>query len=204
MNDRMCIVTREKLQAEELVRFVVGPSGELVPDLKQKLPGRGCWVTAKKSIIDQAVNRNVFANALKSKVDVPDNLSTSVDMLLTKSTLGMIGMARKAGQFITGSAKVDTALRNGEAVASFHATDAAEDGIRKLNQARTFYSKMTEEAIMPSFSLFSSDEMSNVLGEGNFIHAAALAGRAGESVLKRAKALADYREIPISEKENQK
>lgn len=204
MNDRMCIVTRENLLAEELVRFVVGPSGELVPDLKQKLPGRGCWVTAKRSIIDQAASRKSFANALKSEVIVPDNLSTIVDTLLTKSTLGMIGMARKAGQFITGSAKVDSALRSGEAIGSFHATDAAEDGVRKLNQARTYYSKMTEEEMMPSFSLFSSDEMSIALGEGNFIHAAALAGRAGESVLKRAKALADYRELPISEKETQK
>ena len=204
MNDRMCIVTRKTLQADKLVRFVVGPSGELVPDLKQKLPGRGCWVSAKKSIIDQAVKRKIFANALKSEVDIPDNLSTMVDMLLTKSTLGMFGMARKAGQFITGSAKVDAALRSGGAIASFHAKDAAEDGIRKLNQARTFYLRMTDEEMIPSFSLFSSDEMSNVLGEGNFIHAAALAGRAGGSVLKRAKALAEYREIPISQKDSQK
>lgn len=196
MNERMCIVTREKLTAEELVRFVLSPSGELVPDLKQKLPGRGCWVTANASYIKQAQKKKLFASALKSKVEMPDNLADLVDDLLAKSALGMINMARKAGQFITGSAKVDASIRSGEALASFHATDAAEDGVRKISQARTFFAKMTEQDKIPSFSLFSSDEMSLAIGEGNYIHSAALAGSAGEGVLKRAKVLANYRQMP--------
>ena len=197
MNERMCIVTREKLAADQLIRFVLAPDGALIPDLKQKLPGRGCWVTAQSSYIDQAQKNGLFARSLKEKIEITGSLSQLVDELMSKSTLGMINMARKAGQFITGSSKVDHAVRNGEALASFHATDAANDGVRKINQARTFFSKMVEVEIIPSFQLFSSDEMSQAFGDGNYIHGAALAGKAGENVLKRATALATYRGLDI-------
>ena len=37
---RRCIVTRERLPKERMLRFVLGPGGTLVPDLAGKLPGR--------------------------------------------------------------------------------------------------------------------------------------------------------------------
>lgn len=195
--ERMCIVTRDKLAADQLIRFVVAPDGMLIPDLKQKLPGRGCWVTAQATYIDQAQKTGLFARSLKTKIEISGDLSQLVDELMSKSTLGMINMARKAGQFITGSSKVDHAVRNGEALGCFHSTDAAHDGVRKINQARTFFSKMVEVEIIPSFKLFSSDEMAQAFGDGNYIHGAALAGKAGENVLKRAEALATYRGLDI-------
>lgn len=191
---RMCILTRERKSPHELVRFVVGPDHQLFIDLKEKLPGRGCWVSAEKSAVEKAVVKNLFASALQSKIDIPDDLSDRVDALLVGAALGMITMARKAGQFITGSQKVDKAVRSGEAIALFHASDAAADGVRKLDQARTFLSKMTDAEKLPSFSLFSSDDMAQYLGDGNYIHGAALAGKAGQGVLRRAKALTTYRE----------
>ena len=45
MNDRTCIVTRQTLEPDLLLRFVAGPDGSVVPDIKRRLPGRGCWVT---------------------------------------------------------------------------------------------------------------------------------------------------------------
>lgn len=194
-SERMCIVSRERVQPDELIRFVLGPGDQLFVDLKGKLPGRGCWVSTKKSLIEKASAKNLFSSALKAKVNLPDDLPQLVDEMLVKSALGMVHMARKAGQFITGSAKVDKAVRSGEALAVFHATDAAADGVRKIDQARTFFSKMTEENKIPSFSLFSSDQMADSLGDGNYIHAAALAGKAGQGVLNRAAALARYREL---------
>ena len=55
MTERRCIVTREVLYPDQLIRFVAGPDGEVVPDLKRKLPGRGVWVTAKRDLVQQAV-----------------------------------------------------------------------------------------------------------------------------------------------------
>jgi hypothetical protein len=37
---RRCALTRERLPKEDLIRFVLAPSGEIVPDLKERLPGR--------------------------------------------------------------------------------------------------------------------------------------------------------------------
>ena len=45
-SQRTCIVTRAKLPPDELLRFVLAPDGQVVPDLKRKLPGRGVWVQA--------------------------------------------------------------------------------------------------------------------------------------------------------------
>ena len=39
--ERTCAVSRELKPVAELIRFVVGPAGEAVPEIKRKLPGRG-------------------------------------------------------------------------------------------------------------------------------------------------------------------
>ena len=43
---RSCALTRARRPKDELIRFVLGPDGAVVPDLKEKLPGRGVWLTA--------------------------------------------------------------------------------------------------------------------------------------------------------------
>jgi predicted RNA-binding protein YlxR (DUF448 family) len=196
VNDRMCIVTRERGQSEGLLRFVAGPDGRLVPDLRLNLPGRGCWVTAEREKVELAVKRKLFGRALKTEVTVDPDLGAAVEGLLCDSLLGMMNMARKSGQFITGSGKVEEAVRSGQALALMHATDAADDGVRKLRQANTARAKGDKQAEIPVFRLFSADELSLAMGEGAFIHAAALAGQAGEGVVKRAKRLARYRNGP--------
>ena len=52
--ERMCIVTRERRAPEDLIRFVAGPDGSVVPDIRAKLPGRGVWVTARTEIVEAA------------------------------------------------------------------------------------------------------------------------------------------------------
>ena len=196
VNDRMCIVTRERGQPDGLIRFVASPEGAVVPDLRHALPGRGCWVTAGRSAVDLAVKRKLFGRALKTEVTTDPDLGEVVDRLLCDSLFGMMNMARKSGQFVTGSGKVDEAVRSGAALALMHATDAAEDGVRKLRQANTARARGVTEAEIPVFRLFSADELALAMGEGAFIHAAALAGQAGEGVVKRAKMLARYRNGP--------
>ncbi len=193
-NSRMCIVTRETGSPDELIRFVAAPDGKVVPDLKRTLPGRGCWVKIDRTLVERAVAKKFFGRALKRDVEVTDSLPAEVDKLLSLQVMQMMNMARKASQFITGAAKVDVAIRSGSAIAVFHATDAAEDGVRKINQARKAWHLGTDaEEEIPSFCLFSESEMAEVMGQNAFIHAAALAGQAGEGVVKRAKMLEQYR-----------
>jgi uncharacterized protein len=194
VNGRMCIVTRESGSPDELIRFVAAPDGSIIPDLKRQLPGRGCWVKIDRSLVDKAVAKKTFARALKADVKAADDLGETVDRLLAQQLMQMMNMARKASQFITGASKVDAAIRAGAAIAVFHSTGAADDGVRKIDQARkAWHLGMETEEEIPSFRLFSESEMEGVMGQNAFIHAAVLAGQAGEGVVKRAKMLEQYR-----------
>jgi predicted RNA-binding protein YlxR (DUF448 family) len=192
MNDRTCIVTREAGSVDDMIRFVAGPDGSVVADLKHNLPGRGCWVKAQRRYIDEAVKRKLFPRGLKTAVTVPDDFGQIVDQMLVKSALGSFGLARKAGVVITGAAKVDIAIRNGTAGLVLHAFEAAEDGVRKLDQARRSV-VYADGPDIPALSLFSSDEMDLALGGVNVIHAAVLRGRAAAGLMKRVWMLQHFR-----------
>jgi len=196
VNDRTCIVTREAVSPEGLIRFVAGPDGRVVPDLKRQLPGRGCWVTAERELIDRAIQRKLFARALKREATADADLGALVDRLLSADLVGMMNLARKAGQFVSGATKVDAAVRAGAALAVFHSADAAADGVRKIDQARKAW-KLGSDAgdDIPSFSFFTGAEMDDLIGQNAFIHACALAGQAGEGVVKRATMLEKYRGV---------
>ncbi len=193
MNGRTCIVSRAAGSPDDLIRFVAGPGGRVVADLKRRLPGRGCWVTAERSLVDRAVAKRLFARALRGDVDVPADLGEEVDRLLAEDLLGMIGLARKAGQFVGGATKVDHAVRSGNALAVFHVTDAAPDGVRKLDQARHARAMAAGGVGIPAFRLVGAGQMQAALGEAALMHGAALAGQAGEGVVKRAIRLDRYR-----------
>lgn len=192
MNERSCIVTRRTADAGELIRFVAGPDGTVVPDLKRSLPGRGCWVSAERGIVDLAVRRNLFRRALRDDVRAPADLGELVDRLLARSALGALGLARKAGDVALGAVKVITAVRSGKAIGVLHATEAAPDGIRKVEQARKAV-RLAGGPDIPAYRLFSEAEMSLAMGAANVIHAAVLAGPAGNAALKRIIALDSYR-----------
>lgn len=194
VNGRMCIVTRESGSPETLLRFVAAPDGTIVPDLKRALPGRGCWVSPSREAVDRAVAKKLFARALKRDVKADPALGSAVDRLLVAQLIGMMNMARKAGQFITGAAKVEAAVRSGEAIAVFHSLDAAADGVRKIDQARKAWHLGTgADAEVPAFHLLTGAELEEQMGQNAFIHACVLAGQAGEGVVKRATLLETYR-----------
>jgi predicted RNA-binding protein YlxR (DUF448 family) len=192
MNDRTCIVTRRQAGPDELIRFVVGPDGAVVPDLKRNLPGRGCWITADREHVDKAAKKGLFARAFKAQVAVPADLGGMVDGLLAKAALGALGLARKAGAVGLGATKVEAAVRSGAALLVLHAAEASADGLRKIAQAR----RATAHAGGPeirAYKLFSEQELGLALGGTNVIHAAVLAGDAGRSAEKRMVALDRYR-----------
>lgn len=192
MNDRTCIVTRQAGEPEGLIRFVVGPDASVVPDIKRKLPGRGCWVTADRRHVDEAARKNLFKRAFKADVTVSPDLGAMVENILVQNALGAIGLARKAGVLALGAAKVEASVRSGEAAAVLHAHEAQADGVRKITQARRATVHLGGPDI-PAYKLFSEAELGLALGGANVIHAAVLAGDAGKAALKRVVALDRYR-----------
>jgi predicted RNA-binding protein YlxR (DUF448 family) len=186
MNDRTCIVTRQTGEPDGLIRFVVGPDASVVPDIKRKLPGRGCWVTAERRHVDEAARKNMFRRAFKSDVTVDPELG------LVQNALGALGLGRKAGIIALGAAKVEAAVRKGEALAVLHAEEAQADGMRKITNARRSTMHLGGPEIA-AYKLFSEAELGLALGGTNVIHAAVLAGDAGKAALKRVVALDRYR-----------
>lgn len=186
---RMCIVTHDLRPVDELVRFVIAPDGSVVPDLKRKLPGRGVWVTATAQAIDTAERKKLFARGFQESVQVDPGLAARTEARMVADLAGALGMARKAGGVVTGFAKVEAALASGKAIGVIHASEAADDGVKKLESA----ARRSGLAALPSVRLLSSDQLDLALGGSNVIHAALLAGGSSEAVLERALALARFR-----------
>lgn len=192
-NGRMCIVSRQSMPAEALIRFVADPDGRMVPDLKRKLPGRGVHVEGRREVVDLAAKRGLFRRALKREVAGTETLAADTDALLRRSLAGALGLARKAGQIVTGSAKVEAQLRSGRALALIHARDGAPDGIRKLDAARHAGDTEKGGAATPVYRLVDTAELDLALGGANVVHAAVLSGNAGSALLRRLEALRVYR-----------
>jgi hypothetical protein len=131
---RRCLASGEVLAKERLLRFVVGPDGELLPDPTGRLPGRGLWLKPERAIIERAVTRRLFARAAKAPVRVPEDL---IDRLLSQERrrlVDLLGLARRAGLAVAGFEKVRAALADGRVALLFEASDGAADGREKLLQ----------------------------------------------------------------------
>jgi hypothetical protein len=187
---RRCALTRARRPKDELIRFVLGPDGAVVQDLKERLPGRGMWLTAAQDAVADAAKRNLFSRALKAQAKVPDGLAAQVDRLLAEAALAALSLANKAGEAVFGNAKVEEAIAKGRVLALLHAREAADDGCRKLDgKARG----MTDGRPIPSIRAFGVDELSLASGRPNVIHAALIQGGAARNVLAAASRLERYR-----------
>lgn len=187
--ERRCIVTRETLPESQLVRFVVDPENEIVPDLAAKLPGRGIWISANRSIVERAVAKNLFAKAAKANVRAAADLSNRVESLLLKRIQHHLGLARRSGVLVFGFDNVVRALdarrKPGVLV---EASDGAEDGRRKVLAAAKAHG--IEPAII---SILAADEMSMALGRENVIHAALFPGPLADRLVLDAERLEGFR-----------
>nr|WP_280116375.1 RNA-binding protein [Pannonibacter sp. XCT-34] len=189
-------MTREVKPVSDLMRFVMDPDGQVVPDLRRNLPGRGVWVTAQRSAIEQAEKRKVFPRGFKAEAKVEPGLADRVDALLTRAALSALSLSRKAGELVTGFAKVEAALRRDPVVGLIHASDASEDGVRKL--AGVAASRFEDANGGPVVRLFDSTQLDLALGRTNVIHAALLAGRASEGFLARIRDLEAFRASSVA------
>jgi predicted RNA-binding protein YlxR (DUF448 family) len=191
---RMCAVTRQVRPIDELIRFVVSPSGEVIADLKRKLPGRGLWISASRQMVAEAVRRNQFGKGFKRDVRAMPALAADTEALLVRGAIEALAMAAKAGQVVSGFSKVEGVLALRQAKALIHASDGAADGIRKLDAvARQNAGNGDESPEFPVVTALTSEQLDLALGRSNVIHAALLAGPASKTFLSRSQLLVRYR-----------
>ncbi|MFT7058273.1 MAG: putative RNA-binding protein YlxR (DUF448 family) [Pseudorhodobacter sp.] len=183
--ERRCIVTAESQPKAGLIRFVVGPDAQVVPDILGRLPGRGIYVTADRDAIAKAAKKGLFARAAKQPVKVPDDLVAMVEALMVRRVIELISLARKAGKAVTGYEKVKDWLVKGQAIALIQASDGSERGKSKLRPP------VGERRMI---GCLTAQEMGLAFGREHAIHGALAAGGLGFRVVEEAARLAGFRE----------
>ena len=188
--ERRDIVSGQVMDEAALVRFVAGPGGLVVPDLARKLPGRGLWVAADRASVEAAVKKGAFSRAAKAKLAASADLADQVETLLRRRLLDGLGLAKRAGELISGFEKVASTLNAGKAAWLIEASDGAADGRRKiLNVAR-------KSPKPPQLcGLFDAEELGLALGAENVIHTAFLAGRGADRWTNDVRRLSGFRPL---------
>ncbi|WP_324752930.1 RNA-binding protein [Roseovarius sp. Pro17] len=181
--ERKCIATGEVQPKYGLIRFVIGPDGQIAPDLMEKLPGRGIWVAADRAALDKAATKGLFARAAKQPVQVPDGLTDWVEKLLAQRVVNLISLARKGGRAVSGYEKVKSSLDKEEAEVLIQASDGSERGKSKLSTPHygTFIGWLT------------ADELGQAFGRQTTIHAVLGAGGLTQRVVEEAARLKGLR-----------
>jgi len=185
--ERTCIVTREQKPVSALIRFAVAPDGEVVADLRRRLPGRGVWVTARSDLVATAERKHLFQRGFGEPVKVAPGLALRVALQLELAAESALSLARKAGSAVAGFGKVEAALGGGTVVGLLHAREAAPDGVAKLAAAAKRAGARPEIV-----GVFRSEQLDLAFGRANVIHAALLAGPASDNVLARVRALTAF------------
>ena len=188
--ERRDIVSGQVMDEAALVRFVAGPGGLVVPDLARKLPGRGLWVAADRASVETAVKKGAFSRAAKAKLTPPVGLADQVEELMLRRLMDGLGLAKRAGDLISGFEKVASAVNAGKAAWVIEAADGAADGRRKiLNVARR------SPKPPQIFGLFAAEELGLALGAENVIHTAFLAGRGADRWTNDVRRLSGFRPL---------
>jgi predicted RNA-binding protein YlxR (DUF448 family)/ribosomal protein L30E len=189
VRERRCIVTGDILPETRLVRFVLAPEGDIVPDVEASLPGRGMWVRAERRAISDAAAKRLFAKAAKAQVRAPSDLAERCEARLVARMLAHLGLARRAGDLILGFDSVEKALRSTNPPPLIvDAAEAAADGRRKLQAA----ARVT--GIVPFvIGVLTNAELSLALGRANVVHAALKPGRIAERLIFEAGRLHGFR-----------
>lgn len=159
--ERRCLVTRESLPVDHLVRFVVDPNGAVVPDVEGRLPGRGLWLRASRDIVNKACAGRVFAKAARGTAFVENGLADRVERQLARRCLDLVSLARRTGDAVAGYEKAKEFLRRRRPGLIFVASDGAGGARDRIAG--------TAPAV-PVVELFSSDELGAVFGRDRTVN----------------------------------
>ena len=177
---RRCIVTRESLPKESMIRFVLGPDRQLVPDLGGRMPGRGMWLSARGDVLERALTRGAFMKAARGPVHpIPDLRQTIVDGL-RRRIRDQVGLARRAGQAVVGFQQAREWLQAGRAALLVEAADGSASERSRLVGGHG----------VPVIPVLDAAELGALFGRDHAVHVAVAPGRLAEGILAEAARLA--------------
>ncbi len=179
---RRCAVTRERLPKEQMIRFVIGPDRQVVPDIAAKLPGRGIWLSARGDVIETARSRGVFSKAARGQVTVPPDLGAVLCLALTRRIGDTLGLARRAGQATFGFVKAREWLVAGRVGLVIQARDGSGE-----ERARFLGGRGAEfPVVMP----LDGAQLGAAFGRDHVVHVVVAPGRLASMLRVEAERLA--------------
>ena len=190
-SQRRCIVTGEIHDRSSLLRFVVGPNGELVADMASRLPGRGLWLTPRRDILESALSRRLFARSARRAIITPAGFADHVEALLVQRCLDAIGLGRRAGHAVAGFEKVREAVRMGKATLLLLALDGTEGARRKIR---------TLGRGLPVAIVLTAAEMGAIFGRDHVVNIAIGDGRLSDRLITVAQKIAGFRPGAVIER----
>lgn len=184
--ERRCLVTGETGGKAGMIRFVVGPEDLVVPDILERLPGRGMWVSAERQVLEKAVAKRAFARAARHPVLVPEDLLAAVERALLQRVIDLVSLARKAGRAVAGFEKVKSWLDSGEGRVLMQASDGSARGKTKLRPP---------DGPETMIDVLTAAELGLAFGREFVIHGALAGGGLTARVVEEAARLAAMREM---------
>lgn len=189
---RKCILTGERAPRAGLIRLALGPDGSVAPDIRAKAPGRGAWIGVDRAALELAITKGKLKGALsrafKTAVEIPADLPEKIEQALARAALDRLGLEAKSGTLLTGTEKIGEAARKGSVALMLHASDAAADGTRKLDQALRVGLGVENSGYRGLVIPASRAILSMALGRENVVHisliAPAAAARVSESLAR--------------------
>jgi predicted RNA-binding protein YlxR (DUF448 family) len=184
LSERTCILSRRTAPRDELIRLALGPDGQVAPDIRARAPGRGAWIGVGRKALDEANAKGKLKGALSrafktGALDVPGDLGAMAEAALRQQALDRLGLEARGGTLINGAEKVEVAARQGKVHLLIHASDAGEDGRRRLDQAWRVGGGGTRGLVFPEGRTI----LSMALGRENVVHIALTDAAAARRVL---------------------
>ena len=185
--ERRCLATGDRKPKFGLLRFVVSPNGEVVPDLGERLPGRGLWLSSDRDALKTAVDKKLFARAVKAEVTVPSDITDRIETMLMKRCQDIIGLARRSDLLVIGFDRVLEVLDRRSVGLVVIATDAG-GGRRDI---------MAAAEDLPVVSGMTCSEMGEAAGKGVVSFMTILRGGLAKSLNRECERLTGFRPVEM-------
>jgi predicted RNA-binding protein YlxR (DUF448 family) len=121
---RTCVGCKTSGSPQDLLRLVVGPDGEVVPDLAGGAFGRGAWVHPRGACLEAAV-RGGLSRGLKTQIKTSTaELTKHVRDAALRRTISLLQAAQRARRAVLGTAALEDAERDDDVMLLVLAGDA--------------------------------------------------------------------------------
>ena len=138
--ERKCVLSGAHGARDDLLRLAISPDGEVLPDALARAPGRGAWIGVSRGELEIAIAKGKLKGALArafkgAALTIPADLPERAEAALRRAFTDRLGLEMKSGRLLVGSDRIAENARMGKVSWLAHASDAGEDGSRKLDQA---------------------------------------------------------------------